>query len=164
MASFATPAQLVQCYDFRMLGQLITDTGVAADEGDILANDITEAFLEQASGKIVMYAVQGGRYTEADLLAMTGMGAAILVRLTCDICIWEFVLRRGLPVDAYPQVLEAEKILAKLAKGDVVFPIPAVIAAGHAQSPELRVQTIVNNNMLVDSVAYFPTRRLTTRQ
>lgn len=164
MTAFATPTQLLQRYDYRVIGQLITDNGIAEGSSTILSDPITISMLADASGLIVMYALRGGRYSEADLLALTGNGASFLQRLTCDVTIWYFVLRRGLPVEEYPQVVEALKILDALAKGEIIFPVADAINSGVAQSPDIKVQTIINNNQLIDSVAYFPTRRLTLGQ
>ncbi len=169
MTAFATSDDLLLRYDYRVIGQLLSDTGVAADAAGIAGSDVTAALLADASGSIVSYALKGGRYTEADLLAMTGNGLALLVRLTCDYAFYLFTLRRGLPVDRYPQVDEALVMLESLSQGNTIFPIQANIDAGHAQSPPITVETIVQNSFLTDvanqgPVGYFPTRRLTQQQ
>ena len=164
MTAFATPTQLIARYDYRLIGQLISDTGVAEDQAAVLANSITTQMLTDASGFIISYALKGGRYSEADLLALTGNAQSFLQRLTCDLAIYFFVLRRGLPVEKYPQVVEALGQLEALAAGLIIFPVQAVIDAGVAQSPPITVQTIAENNFLVNSVRYFPTPRYTQQQ
>jgi phage gp36-like protein len=164
MAAFATPAQLLQRYDYRLIGQLISDTGTAIDAAAILTDPITAQMLEDGSGLIVSYALKGGRYSEADLAALTGNGQAFLERLTCDLALYYFVQRRGLPVDKYPQVADAMDWLVKLSEGDLVFPIAANIEAGVAQSEAILVPTIVEQNFLTNSVRYFPTNRWTLPQ
>lgn len=164
MAAFATAAELLQRYDYRVIGQLISDTGTAENAASILANPITTQMLEDASGMIVLYAVKGGRYSEADLSALTGNGAAALQRLTCDLAIYNFVLRRGLPVDEYPQIERAFELLTLIGEGQVIFPIIENIEAGVAQSPDISIQTIVDNNHIGNNLAYFPTPRFTYGQ
>lgn len=164
MAAFATPNDLIARYDYRLIGQLISDTGVAADQAAVLADSITSQMLEDASGMIVTYALKGGRYSEADLAALTGNGQAFLQRLTCDLAIYYFVLRRGLPVEKYPQVMEALGQLENLSNGLTIFPIQSVIDAGVTQSPPITIQTIAENNFLVNNVRYFPTPRYTQQQ
>ncbi len=164
MTAFATPADLLVRYDQRLLGGLLSDTGTAFDQTEILASPVTATMLADASGEIVSYALKGGRYTEDDLQALTDNGLALLKRLTCNLALYNTVIRRGLPVDRYPQVADAMDWLVKLSEGDLIFPVPANIAAGVAQSPPILVQTIVDNNMLVNSVRYFPTPRFTQQQ
>lgn len=164
MAAFATPAQLLQRYDYRLIGQLISDTGTAEDASAIIADPITTQMLADASGLIVSYALKGGRYSEADLTALTGNGQAFLERLTCDLSLYYFVQRRGLPVDKYPQVADAMDWLVKLSEGDLIFPVQANIDAGVAQSQAITVPTIVDQNFLTNSVRYFPTPRFTRNQ
>lgn len=164
MTAFAEPADLLLRYDYRAIGQMISDTGTAADEAAVLASDVTEALLADASGTITAYALKGGRYSEADLIALTGNGEAFLKRLTCDLAFYSVVLRRGLPVDQYPQIIEALAMLESLSQGNIIFPILANIEAGVAQSPPITIQTIVDNNFLVNSVRFFPTPRLTAQQ
>jgi len=164
MAAFATPADLLQRYDYRLIGQLISDTGSAQDSAAIITDPITTQMLADASGLIVSYALKGGRYSEADLAALTGNGLAFLERLTCDLALYYFVQRRGLPVDKYPQVADAMDWLVKLSEGDLIFPITANIEAGVAQSEPILVETIVSQNFLTNSVRYFPTPRYTGPQ
>lgn len=165
MSDFCTPADFLKRYDWRMIAELVSDTGYAVpDESQVLTDTNVAACLNDGAGMIVMYALKGGRYTEADLIAMTGNGAYALRRLNADLGLYNVVLRRGLPVDKYPQIEEALKLLDKLADGEIIFPLPANIAAGVAQSPPLTVQTIAANNFLVNSVRYFPTPRFTNEQ
>lgn len=164
MAAFATPADLLQRYDYRLIGQLISDTGSAENSTAILADPITTQMLADASGLIVSYALKGGRYSESDLAALTGNGQSFLERLTCDLALYYFVQRRGLPVDKYPQVADAMDWLVKLSEGDLIFPVAANIAAGVAQSDPILVDTIVSQNFLTNSVRYFPTPRFTGQQ
>ena len=151
-------------YDSRVLGQLITDNGIAADEAAVLASNVTAQALEDASGDVVSFAVKGGRYSETDLAALTGNGKAYLERLVCNLALYYLVLRRGLPVDKYPQVLDALDALEKLSQGHLVFPVLANIEAGVAQSPPITIETIVDNNYPINQVRYFPTPPYTLQQ
>jgi len=164
MTSFATPTDLTSRYDWRIIAQLASDTGTADTQGAVLTDQNVLNCLADSSGTIVMFCLKGGRYSEADLLALTGNGQAFLQRLTCDIALYYIVLRRGLPVAEYPQVIEALKVLEMIGKGDLIFPIPAVIAAGVAQSPAIPIPIIAQNNFLINSVRYFPTLRFTQQQ
>jgi len=165
MSDFLTSTEFLKRYDWRLIAELASDTGYAIpDETQVLTDVNVLACLNDGAGMIVAYALKGGRYTEAQLIAMTGNGAYFLKRLNADLALYNIVLRRGLPVDQYPQIKEALKLLEKLADGELIFPLPANIEAGVAQSPPLTVQTIAVNNFLTNSVRYFPTQRYTNEQ
>lgn len=164
MTAFADADDLTTCYDVRVLGQYLSDNGTALTANEVANSPKTAALLEQASGQILAFAYKGERYSEADLLALTGNGLAMLKRMTCDLAFSYILQRRGVAVDDYPQVKTALELLELLSQGKVIFPIAVNAEAGHVQSPPVTVQTIASQNYLTNSVIYFPTPRWTLNQ
>lgn len=163
--SFVTTANFLTRYDWRLIAQMVSDTGTADSQGAVATDPNLLQILQDASGEVLMYAIQGGRYSQTDLDNLTDISKAQLQRLVSDIAIWFIVLRRGLPVDEYPQCRLALEMLKLISEGEEIFNVQANIDASVAQSPDVSIQSIANNNFLVDNAyRYFPTRRFTTQQ
>lgn len=168
--AFVSNTQFLTRYDSRTVAQLVSDTGTPA--GSLSTDANLQQALEDATGEILMSALKGGRYSEADLLALLvadGSGnisrtGNYLQRLTCDLAFYYLVLRRGNDVDEYPQAEKAAKQLEALERGEKVFGVQDAIDAGVAQSPAISIQTIENENYIQENIRYFPTRRWTTEQ
>ena len=113
--SFAQPTDMLARYDYRVIAQLVTDTGIPATVDELLTDPNLLASLADASGEILMSAQIGNRYTEADLNNLTEISQAYLIRLTCDLSLYFLIIRRGTDVEDYPQAANAQKILALIA-------------------------------------------------
>lgn len=163
MAAYATPAQLMQRYDVRVLGDLASDNGVRVDQPGLVSNTNIQAALDDASGEIEAALLQGERYTTSDLSSLTGNSAKYLVRLTCKIAfglLWE---RRPWSDDddRREQAMDqARKALDQLRKGEHVFDVAAVKDAGLPAQRTPSVTTITNLNLGVDRMRghYYPRR------
>lgn len=142
---YATPAQMTLRYDVRRLGQLCTDGTQPLVPAQLTANTILLEALEDAAGLINSALLRGGRYDAADLAALTGSDAKLLVRVTCDLAYGLLVQRRGYTSTELeslaPAYTGALALLDRLANGELVFNIPSAIAAGKP------VRVVIDKNL-----------------
>ncbi len=145
---YCTGAVLVQLYDWRVLSQLLSDTDAPLATSGTVATAALP-FLKAASGKVEMAAFTGGRYTAADLAALTGNMQAKLQRLVADIAVEEIYRRRGTQqVEPLPQFEEAGEVLEALANGWVIFGIAEVIDASTMDHTTDSAQDVENRNLV----------------
>lgn len=128
--AYATPADLVARVDAQIIGDLITDDDPATGLRDrppledILASDIVETALDDASGDVLAALGKGRRYTPAQLEGLTGPGLSKLKRIVCDIATAYLFDRRADAKneelsEAYRQ--KAERHLKALKTGEDIF-------------------------------------------
>ena len=165
MASYATPAQMLQRYDARTIGDLVSDDGNRIDPTELLTDVVLQAQLNDASGEIETNLLQGERYQVSDLEALTGNTQFTLIRLTCDIAMRLLSERRPWYElnEAYTQRLEqSNKTLEQLRKGTNVFNVTANIEASQPKVDTPSIQSINSLNLTVDAArrGYYPARRL----
>lgn len=148
--AYATPADLVECYDSRVIGDLIGDANQRENVAAIQSSTVVARALKVASGEIEYAVTCGKRYTPADLLAfyvneviptdqggngvLTGTTVAceMLKSLCCDLAFWWLTKRRH-PEKQLMDV-EAARIahetLDKLRMGERIFPFLETQGAG----------------------------------
>src|SRR3569832_1766462 len=83
--SYCTPAQLLQNYDSRVIGDCVSDSGVRVSAAALLSDAIVAAHLDQASGEIDAALMQGGRYSASDLANLTGNALAFRTALCANL-------------------------------------------------------------------------------
>lgn len=159
---YAAPSDLTARYDLRTVSQLASDNNVAVP--DVTAAPAVLAVLSDASGDVDVALMAGGRYTAADLAALTGNSLATLLRIVCDIAMSYLYARRpGFDVKKTKELRElADDHLDRLRKGENVFALPAQISAGQ---PTIDGPTAVEYeamNLTADRArrGYFPARNL----
>lgn len=166
--SYATPAQLLQRYDARTVGDLVSDDGNQVSAGDLLADANLQAALNDASGQIESALLQAERYSVADLTALVGSSSNtkyVLIRLTCDIAFQQLVERRPWYEvnESYKQRTEdADETLERLRKGERVFDLSPVKEAGLPVADTPTRASIEQLNLTVDAArrGYYPARRM----
>ncbi len=101
-------------------------------------------FLLAATGEIESAALEGKRYTPADLAALTGSAKEFLVRLTADVAFWRLSRRRQ-PLSAdskrVPGADDVEQTLQKLKDGERIFGFIESADAGLDQAIQSRIET-----------------------
>lgn len=161
--SYATVAQLLERYDARLIGDIVSDDNEQVAAAALPANAKVLASLADASGDIESALLVARRYSAAELAGLTGHAQMHLIRMTCDIAM-SYLLRRR--VGTEPEKLAAfldlaERHLEKLRKGINVFGLDDQMDAG---LPEVTGPTSVdfqNMNLMRDRVHnYYPARRL----
>lgn len=165
MAAYATPADLITRYDARVVGDLVSDSGIKVNRQDLQDHAVLLAILLDASGEIDAAILQAKRYTAAQLAALTGNSLNHLKRLTCTIAfglLWE---RRPWADEDDSGREEAQKrarqALESLRKGITIFDVEDAKDAGLPDSYEPPIQRIQSANLIVDQARghYYPHRR-----
>lgn len=158
--AFATAQDMLDRIDNRWLQQLILDDGNEGTSAQFLASDRVAAALEDAAGLILAYCLQGGRYTEDDLLALTGSSLGLLVRMNVDLAAAYLGEARQIPLDdlqrTVPGYGRTMQLLQELQRGNIIF---AVQKAADAGVPSLAYRTDGSNvichlNRLVGDVQF----------
>lgn len=157
---YAQPSDMLNRYDARSLGKLLSDTGAEMDQGDIPTSTVLTALLQQASGLIESACVVGMRYNinpQAsppinDLAALTGNSQQLLIGLVCDLTYWYLWNRRPhrerkseLPA----QVEMAFDWLDRLRNGEAIFGLLENIQASVVSDVYETPQTIAQRNGVV---------------
>jgi phage gp36-like protein len=161
--AFATPTQMLERFDPRDIGELCADDSVPIDRITLLTDTVLQAALDDASGDILAALNVAGRYTSAELTALTGDSAKYLARITCELALSNLWGRKPLfrTEDRLKALEVAEKRLERLRKGEHVFAHANNIDAG---TPSVDGPTTVgfeNLNLLRDRTRnYYPRRVL----
>ena len=164
MATYATAAQLLERYDARDIGDLVSDTGDQASPIDLLSHPLMTTVLEDASGAVEAALLVGNRYTTDQLEDLTGNSASYLERLVCDIAMSYLLARRpGFDPDRMKSQYEmSEMHLERMRAGENVLNLVDQKDAGN---PSIDGPTLIrfqyHLNMVRDRVLnYYPRRRL----
>ena len=168
MTNYATVQDLQLRYDWREIGDLVSDSDEQISALDQATsgnqyNTLLVQLLSDASGDIEAALLYAGRYATTDLSGLTGNSLSLLKRITCEITI--AYLRERKPfwkteqLEAYSKA--KEKHLERLRTGANVFNLPLVIESG---APEAEGPTTAdyrtNFNLICDRARGFPARRL----
>jgi len=163
MASFADGSDLLERYDARTVGDLAEDLGARVAAADIPTSANVVTALSGATGEILSSVARAARYTQADLVALTGEDLAYLKDLTCAIAFWRLWKRRPYTDDAIRKEAreEYESILKMLRSGETIFAVAEVIDAGKPQIETVTRVEAPNWQLVVDRCRgrFFPSRR-----
>lgn len=163
--SYASVQNLIARYDARTVGQLVSDNNIAVPPIELAWNSVAQAALDDASGEIEAALLRGERYSAADLAALTGNSAKHLIRICCDIAFWNLWDRRPWQRQD-PGRDDARKRsqdhLDRLAKGENVFNIAAVLDAGLPESTGPSAVELSNLNLIAYRARghFYPVARL----
>lgn len=159
--SYAIPQDILGRYDARVLGDLVTDIGVQVSPLSLLTNKVLQTCLDDASGIVDSAVLVSQRYTPSDLTGLTGVDAAFLIRIVCDLAYVLLYQRRG--KEDYAKLAQhqrSEEVLERLRQGVAVFNVAGALEADFAQTSFM---TAVQYEALNDEVTYasrlFPVRR-----
>lgn len=170
MTAYATTTQMLERYDERCIGDLVSDDKVRVSRELLTGNRNLIAALDDGAGEIESALLQAERYQVSDLttlLAGTSNTRFVLIRLNCDVAMISLWNRRPWYEvnEAYKQRMEdAEKMMERLRKGERVFDIAAVKAAGLPAVAIPSVSSLNRLNLTVDAArrGYYPARRVPT--
>ena len=93
--SYATPADFLQRYDARLIGDLVSDTGTPVSAGGLPTNAVLQAVLDDASAAVDAAVFVGDRYTPAQMASLSTTAASFVRRLVCDLALLYLKRRRG---------------------------------------------------------------------
>src|SRR6188768_3543140 len=135
--AYASVAELLQRYDFRDIGGLVSDDNREASPVDLVtvghySNSVSQACLDDAAGMIEAALFASGRYNEIDLNTLEGYSLSYLKRINCDIAMALIYARRPLyDPEKYKAAMEvAQSHLDRLGGGEDVFNIQEKIDSG----------------------------------
>ena len=132
MTAFADAAALIDRFDERTVRDLLSDTDIPAPEADLSTNARLTVILNAASGAILAAALAGNNYTEAELNALTGISAAWITDITCQLAFCRLARRRPQRFELeYLKSLEepVNETLDQLRHGKRVLPIDSHLSA-----------------------------------
>lgn len=169
MASYATVADLQDYYDWREIGDLVSDS----DEQISALDQVTSSpanlyntrlvrFLSRASGEVESVVLRNGRYSVSDLTGLTGNNAELLRGIVCEFVMLYLHERKPL---YKPQELEAWRKarierLDLLGSGKNIFNLPLVVEAGLPEATGATTLQYQDLNLITDRVKGFPRRVL----
>lgn len=131
--AYVTPAEFLERYDERVIGDLASVDGTPVSPGALLSDSRLAAALLDAEGEVNSAAHVAARYTSTQLAALTGAGAAHLKRIVSDIGFFLMIDRRILNVSTDERDYRRKvykDILDDLRKGIALFDIEEAKEAG----------------------------------
>jgi len=159
--AYATAEQLLDRYDPREIGDLVSEDENRVPERDLLNNSKLNRALEDASAQIRSAAFVAEKYSNVDLEGLAKAQDAFLVQITCDLAFGRLLTSRSLATEIVPDVERAQQWLALLRLGERIFPITANAQAGNATHGFITNQRRYEELRFIADVAsprYFPLR------
>lgn len=92
---YATANDFLERYDARLIGDLVSDDGTRVEVGDLPANAVVLAVLNDAGATVDAAVYVGNRYTPAQMSDLSDTAAAFVRRLVCDLALIYIKRRRG---------------------------------------------------------------------
>ena len=157
--ALATGNDLTERFDVRLIGDLATDSGSTLPVVDVSSHPNVLTALEDATGEMVVALLSGGRYTESDLLGLTGYSLSHAKRINCDIAMALLVQRRPIMSEEQSSAIskQSRDHLKRLSAGENVFGIPAVVDAGQLDLATPTTIEITNLNLITERMnRFFP--------
>lgn len=171
---YITAANFLKRYDWRTIIQLMSDDDIGEMErAPLLDSTTTEGgnlyeILKDASGELETAVLVGGRYSIADLQALTNNQLAYIGRIVADTAIGKCYQRRPDLFGPPPQQAQvAANVLNALASGERIFGLQDQIDASHMEMTTNQPEDVVQRNgMVVIAQEFFGVRgnRYTARQ
>lgn len=159
--SYADGEDLIKRYDVDMIGALAWDEREDMDREAVPTHPTVLTLLEDASGEIDVCLLAGGRYTPAQLAALTGNSLSHLKRITCAVAMASLFERRpGMYEEIAERVAKTARAnLTALKKGENIFGIPELENGNAGTIDVATVESIEidNLNLLPGRMSrYFP--------
>jgi hypothetical protein len=136
---YCTVAQMLTFCDPRPLCDLCSVDETRLTAAALQTNPILLANLLASSGVFESAATTGGRYTPADLAALTGAGQALLQRLVAKHAEGEIyrIRKQPLPDEDYDEIVRPGGWLSMLENGERIFPFQETQDAGRMKEQEV---------------------------
>ena len=143
---YCTPAQFLNFFDARTVGDLVNDVGQRVPASQLLTDPVLGQLLQEASGEVEAACLMGDRYTVADLQALNGNSALFLASIVAGLTYFKLIERRpDLDFEIPPMAQRADKFLRALSMGERIFAFQETADAGIVEddynSPALYDQT-----------------------
>lgn len=111
---YASPEDLADRCDIRVICQLATDSGAAISRSEMASDPVVITAIEDAEAEIESVLRRGGMYRLEDLETLEGAGLAKLKRITCTIAMsFLFERRPGVHADMAKAYFDRSKQILK---------------------------------------------------
>jgi hypothetical protein len=157
---------MIDRFDVRNIGDLVTDDATRVEDVNILAvNPKLLAALNSAAGKINAACLTGERYSVSDLAGLDGESKAYLVDLNCTVAWAALWRRRSYTEDSQTRtdaMVRSDEELTRLRNGEWVFDVAEAKSSGRADVTTIhRDDVSTNYNLVADRVRshLYPRRR-----
>jgi len=163
MAVHATAADLIVRFDQNTIGDLLSDTGTPVAVAQFATNPKLVALLLASSGRLEAACLISKMYSVADLDGLTGNSLALKKSIVCDDVMSRLMGRRPEKFGRdYVKAIrdEVELYITMLRKGERIFDVETVEAAGLPTVDGPSTVDYTNMNLLPDRVKnYYPGRK-----
>lgn len=155
--AYAEPSDLFVRIDPRVVADWVSVNGARVGATGDAAGTVNEATLalstkiltalKTASGVVESYVFRGGKYSSADLTALTGNCAELLKDIVCGVALKKIAgFRLAKNDDAMLIYQEAMEHLNRLNTGENIFSLQEAADAGRISSDRMTQQEILTNN------------------
>lgn len=160
--AYADPDDMMARYDWREVGELVSDNNEQADPVQLRTDPNLAAALADASGEVDSALLVGGNYTPDQLAELEGNSLARLKNIVCLIAIANLMNRRPLANwERYQTIKERVDLdLDKLRKGENILNIPGKAEAGLPSVGGYTTVEVKDLNLVRDRVRNFFPRRV----
>lgn len=161
--AYATPADIMARYDWREIGDLVSDNGEQVDRAELSSDVNLAAALDDASGEVDSALLVGGNYTPDQLAELTGNSLARLKHLVCMIAIANLLNRRPMANwERFKEIMDQVKeSLEQLRRGENILNVPGKADAGLPSLGGYTTVSVKALNLVRDRTRnYFPGRAL----
>ena len=145
---YCSPAEFIQRYDVRIVGDLLSDTGTRLDQAAVIASTTLRTFLYDASGMVESACLVGEKYDPDDLNALLGASLQFLKRIVADLTFGLLRMRRGhkedTPMPGYDMALQW---LERLRLGERIFGLQENMDAGKPDNVQVTEAVLARLNL-----------------
>jgi len=159
---YITVAQFLTLYDWRLVSELVSDTGYSVSESELSTDPNLAACLMRASAIFEGACAKGGRYFASDINNLmaynngNSVGAWQVIGIISGLTINLLKARRGETAEDDPNYKEAMRLLERINDGDLNFGFlePETIA-GTASWTQFSKQNLVSQKLLFGPASYY---------
>ncbi len=157
--SYLSPADFLKRKDARVIGDLVGDAGSRVSAAALLTDPNVLAALGDASGEVESMCLLGGRYTPADLAALTGNAQGFLSKLVAELAFCQLWTRRYPDKERADTCQWAQDTLERLADGEQMFGFQETADAGTVLSVVEDMDDVQTRNLVTSQAGRFFGRR-----
>lgn len=163
LTAYAQPSDLQAYCDWREVGELISDSTEQLSPIDQLTHPNVIKALNRGAGELESAFLVSGRYTIAQLQALTGNSLELLIGANCDLALyWIYNRKPLLNQEKWKLYREVhDTLIKKLQDGTNVFNVQVNIDAGTPQAKGLSTVEYAQSGLTAwyPGMHYFPTPR-----
>jgi len=151
-SSYCTAAQFLQRYDWRTVGDYLSDQNQRITRPDQINNTILADLLSEASGEFEIRLMRGGRYAPGDIQSLQGNALQLVAGIVAGWTMFLIWSRRPGRFADHRLPLGAELALQKmeqLGTGELILPFQETADAGRISHYVENAQDVANRNGII---------------